>query len=36
MQLLHRLLGTLVSGDELSYASFQPADLVVQTLDLIE
>jgi len=36
MQLLHRLLGTLVSVDELSYASFQPVDLAVQTLDLVE
>ncbi len=35
-QLLHRLLGALVSGDELSYTSFQPVDLAVQTLDLIE
>ena len=35
-QLLQRLLAAFVSGDELWYASFQPVDLAVQTLDLVE
>ena len=35
-QLLQRLLAAFVSGDELSSASFQPVDLAVQTLDLVE
>ena len=35
-QLLQRLLAAFVGGDELSYASFQPVDPAVQTLDLVE
>jgi len=35
-QLLQRLLATFVSGDKLSYASFQPVDLALQTLDFVE